>query len=448
MRFGAATFPVRGFGLGLALFAWAACGLAGEQESPIRSGPMFTAQEEREILRFSPLPPVPPDPTNAVADDPRAARFGQFLFFDERLSGSGEHSCATCHRPEHGFADDQPLTPGMGPATRHTQGLLYAGYHRWYLWDGRADSLWAQALGPIENPDELGFSRLEVAHLIHGDDDLRRAYVDIFGELPELEDVQRFPLSGRPITDDTEHDEHVAWSSMTVTDQTAVNTVFANVGKALAAYQRLLVPGPAPIDTYVEGLRTGDSGKRDALSPAAERGLKLFVGRGNCVLCHSGPLMTDLEFHNLALGDRDWLTPGDRGRSEGIERIYADPFTGGGAFSDAPDSEEGRQVARIAIDPEEQPGQFKTPVLRNVAQTPPYMHGGHFASLEEVVRFYSEIDEQPSQLIGHRDELLFPLSLNEQQIKHLVAFLESLTGSPLPEELLVQPSRPYLPEEP
>ena len=133
---------------------------------------------------MSPLDAPPLDPTNRVSGDPRAARLGQFLFFDTRLSANGSVACVTCHDPDRGWADGETLARGVHALERHSMSLWNAAYHRWYFWDGRADSLWAQALEPLEHPNEHGTTRLACAHLVHDDDELRAAYEEVFGPLP------------------------------------------------------------------------------------------------------------------------------------------------------------------------------------------------------------------------------------------------------------------------
>ncbi len=403
----------------------------------------FTAEELEKIDALSPDGPlVPTDPTNAVADDPAATRLGHFLYFDTRLSGDGEQSCATCHVPDHGFADPKKLSEAMGTTARHAPTLLNAAFNRWYFWDGRTDSLWSQAIKPLEAPNEQGTTRLDVAHLIADDAELTQSYENVFGALPDLSDTDRFPESGRPVSGDSDHAHNQAWESMTSEDRRAINRVLTNVTKAIAAYEMKLVSLDAPFDRYVEGLRDGDEAKLEALSESQRRGLKLFIGRAGCTKCHSGPLMTNLEFHNLGFEPRDWLDPNDFGRYDAITDVKDDPFNAAGEFSDGPDSERAKELRFLAQQPENE-GQFKTPTLRNVELTPPYMHGGHFETLEEVVRFYSEIDEAPV-LVGHRDETLVQLDLSDQEVADLVAFLESLTGAPVEDALNSRPESPLL----
>jgi cytochrome c peroxidase len=215
---------------------------------------------------------------------------------------------------------------------------------------------------------------------------------------------------------------------MAADDQVAVNTVFANIGKAIAAYERKIVSGESAFDRYV-------AGDAEALSPSAVRGFQVFVA-SDCTLCHSGPEFSDREFHNLALGDRDWLPEDpDYGRYAGIQRLWDDPFNGAGAFSDDPQAGENK-IAWLAMT-DEQIGQFETPSLRDVALTAPYMHGGHFETLEDVVEFYSSLDEEGGT--GHREHILQPLDLSAGEKADLVAFLESLTGEPPSTEWMTAP---------
>jgi len=403
----------------------------------------FTPRQLRRISRFAPLPSPPPSPTNAVAENDAAARLGQFLFFDERMSGNRQVSCATCHRPDAGFADDIPLSRGVGDANRHTPALWNVVYNRWYFWDGRADTLWSQALDPIENPEEMDFTRLEVAHLIHRDNALRIMYEGVFGPLPELDHSDRFPQTGRPLPKNSRHDDHAAWSTMTAVDQAAVNGVFANVGKAIAAYERQIISRDSPFDRFVDGLLNDDASKSTALSLSAQRGLRLFVGDANCWLCHGGPNFSDGEFHDTRVPPLPQRPIDDPGRLQGVRRLLENPFNAAGEYADARDPIAIAKLEHLTAKPDFL-RQFKTPSLRNVAQTPPYMHQGQIATLREVIEFYStRVGEMP---LGHhrQEQILVPLNLSNQDIDDLIAFLNSLTGAPLDPALSRQPALPDL----
>ena len=158
---------------------------------------LFSDGEWAVIESLSPLPDKPPpNPTNRVADNPDAARLGQMFFFDARFSKEDTISCATCHSPFHGFADVEATSLGNGRGTRNAPTLLNVAYNKWQFWDGRAETLWAQALFALEGENEQAGTRLQYAHLIHRHYQVR--YEAMFGPLPELEDATRFPLNGKP----------------------------------------------------------------------------------------------------------------------------------------------------------------------------------------------------------------------------------------------------------
>ncbi len=347
----------------------------------------YSKEELAAIYRHSPLGQVPSGATDGVADNAPAATLGQFLFFDAGLSENGKVSCASCHQPAHAFTDGRKLAKGLAIGTRNTPTLLDAAFNHWFFLDGRTDSLWSQALQPFENTREFGSDRLAIAHRIADDPALRAAYRQVFGALPPLDDKTRFPAHARPDPDPTNALART-WEAMTPADRDAVNRLFSNLGKAIEAYERKLISADSPFDRYVAALRGGNPGGRTAISDAAKRGLLLFVGAGACELCHSGPTFSDGQFHNLGLP----LLPGeepDRGRTDGIVEVRADIFNAAGAFADAAAAATKQQLEFLPT-PQSQLGAFKTPTLRNVALTGPYMHDGRFATLEEVMRFYAE----------------------------------------------------------
>ncbi|MFT7519013.1 MAG: cytochrome c peroxidase [Kiritimatiellia bacterium] len=393
-----------------------------------------TEVELAQLRTMWPLPAVPDDPTNAVDDDPWAAHLGQFIYFETRLSSNGEVSCASCHPPSSGWADGERLSKGLGTTGRYAPTVLNSAYNRWQFWDGRCDTLWCQAVGPIEHPDEMDFDRTAVAHLIADDPALSEAYEDVFGELPNLSDAARFPDHAKP---DGELAE--VWSAMRPEDKHEINVVYSNVGKAIAAFEAQIVMRDAPFDRWTESWLLDEPDGRDALTKQQVRGLKLFLSdQARCFSCHSGPNFSNGEFHNIGLATPEWGAEGDRGRLRGILDVRDQLFNGVGPYSDDPDSVRDKleRIATIG----EQVGQFKTPTLRNVELTPPYFHLGHVQTLAEVVQHYGEPTSEPE--FGHREELLEPLDLDADQQANLAAFLLSLTGQPLPEALTEQPSDP------
>jgi cytochrome c peroxidase len=414
--------------------------LAAVQATPHTTPQAEIGAAERDVLlELSPLPDPPPDPTNAVHADPAAARLGQALFFDRRLSADATVSCATCHVPEQSWTDGRPLARGVSALPRHTMTLWNVAHNRWFFWDGRKDTLWSQALAPLEDEREHATSRLAVLHVLHADEGYRRAYTDVFGPLPELTDATRFPRDARPTPETPEQPHHVAWQAMSAADQEAATRAFVNVGKALAAFQRNLVSRAAPFDEFVEGLRTGDAQKVAALSPAAQRGAALFAGKARCFLCHDGPLLSDLEFHDnrVPVGEEG----GDPGRKLGIRRLQADPFNSRSVFADD-GGEAGRIKVGLLVSDSHGGKLFKTPTLRNIARTAPYMHEGQLATLADVVRFYDTLEGAAPESGSER--IIQPLGLTEEERADLVAFLESLTDEGLPAELKRAPETPYL----
>ncbi len=430
--------PWRGLVLALALGLTACADPAPE---PLRTAVPFDAAQVRTILRMSPLPAPPADPTNAWADDPAAARLGQAIFFDPRFSANGEVSCATCHVPQLAFTDGLGLAKGLSELDRHAPTLINATHHRWFFWDGRADSLWMQATQPFEEPREHGTSRTQVVATLADDRALSAAFERTFGEpVPTLSEHARAALEARPVPRDPESAEHVAWLALEEAERAAIDATFVKVAKAIAAYERKLVGGESDFDRFVRGLAAGRQEDIDALSPSAQAGLALFVGDAKCVLCHSGPLLSDREFHSIRIVPRDERLARDKGRQQGIKDLLAGEFNGRGAHSDAPDvGTENLRYLRAKID---ERGQFRTPSLRNVAVTAPYMHQGHFETLRDVIGHYSKMDTIFDPVPGHVEATLVPLELTDEQIDDLVAFLESLTDADLDRGLLAAPPTP------
>lgn len=421
-----------------AVTAIVALGMAAALALPAGAG-TFSAEELRRIEQHSPLPAPPPDPTNRVADLREAALLGQRLFFDNRLSAGGRVSCASCHDPGRGWSNGQPLAIGERPARRHVPTLWNVAYGRWFFWDGRADSLWSQALEALESALDLGSNRLRIAHTVARDPGLRAAYEGVFGPLPDLADPARFPAEGRPDPDHPASPLHLSWSAMREEDRQAADRVYVNLGKALAAYQRQLISRNAPFDRFVAGLRRGDGAAPAVLSTSARRGLKLFVGKAQCRLCHSGPNFTDGEFHRLGVPER--ATFSDLARMRGIHLLLSNPWNSLGPWSDAPAA--GSPTRFLARGGHHGFNEWKTPTLRNVADTAPYMHNGRLATLTDVVRFYSTEAGTPGS--PPAEKIVRPLHLDSGEVADLVAFLRTLTGEPLDRALaepIPDPARP------
>jgi cytochrome c peroxidase len=367
-------------------------------------------------LDISALAPLPPDPSNAVADSSAAAQLGHQLFFDPRLSRNGAVSCASCHQPQHRFTDGLPTAQAIGRSARNTMSIVGAAYSPWFYWDGRKDSQWSQALAPLEDQAEHGANRMRLARLITEDARYRALYATVFGAAPDFSDTARFPADAGPVA---EPHWQRAWNGMQDADRRSVDTVFANLGKALAAYERKLQPGPARFDAYADALQQGNAEAAHGVFTADEAaGLRLFIGKGRCLECHNGPLFTNNEFHNTGLLPAPGSVP-DQGRTHALAKLRADPFNCLGEFSDAEPAQcTELKFMRTGI---ELVGAMRTPSLRNLGGTAPYMHKGQMPSLAAVLAHYNEA---PFALIGHNESE--PLRLGGGELRQLEAFLLTL----------------------
>jgi cytochrome c peroxidase len=362
------------------------------------------------VQTMAPPDRPPPDPTNAVADDARAAALGRALFFDARLSAPGNVACAHCHAPEHAMGDALPRGLGISAGDRNTPSLATAAWgQRWQFWDGRADSPWAQALGPFENPGEMGTTRLAVAQAVAGR--YATEYAALFGPLPALDDRGRFPAEGMP--------GQPAWEAMAVDDQRAVNRLYANVGKSIAAFERTVRIGTSPFDRYARG-------DVSALSADARDGLRFYFEVG-CVQCHHGPTLSDDSFHDIQFPSGRHDGAPDVGRIGGVDPLRASLFRADGAFSDAPLT---AAHLRRVMPVEAMRGQFHTPTLRNVAATGPWGHGGTFTSLRDVMQHYSDSHDRRGEIstTGELDPVLGRFHQTATALGDLVLLMESLNA--------------------
>jgi cytochrome c peroxidase len=338
---------------------------------------------------------LPPARGNAVADRRDAAVLGMKIFYDNRFSGPGAGvSCASCHDPEHAFAENKPRSNTLREVARNAPALIdaawYAGAH---FWDGKVDTLWSAPLFTFEQPDEMDSSRLHVVRILAEIYKVR--YEAIFGPLPDLADGRRFPEAGKPGS--------AAFDSMTEDDRLAVNRIYANVGKALEAYIRKLAAGRSPFDDFM-------TGSENSLSPPARRGMVAFTKYG-CQSCHSGPTFTDEKFHQLNLPTAAGHMP-DSGREGGVRFARSWAFGSSGAFSDPPLAGQATQAVAEDVG-------FRTPSLRNVAQTGPYGHDGSLATLDQAIDAHAQIQAVPTG----------------QDKADIVEFLRALSGRP--------PQRPW-----
>lgn len=339
----------------------------------------FSADERRAILSHGPWPaPVLRDTSNRLDGDPAAIALGRRLFFDPALSGEGRVACASCHQPQRGFQDGRPVAVGAGTGTRNTPGLLDVAGQRWFGWDGASDSLWAASLRPLLNPLEMASSAAQVVARVRGE-----------------------PLLAGAADDEA---------------------VLVGVAKALAAWQATLASPRSAFDEFRDALARGDAAAMARYPAAAQRGLQLFVGRGRCALCHAGPRFSHGEFADIG---RPFFLPGggvDPGRHGGLRTLQASRFNRLGPYAD--DGGAGAVATRHLRLEHRHFGEFKVPPLRGLRLTAPYFHDGSAATLAEVVRHYSELNEDRLHADGER--LLVPLKLTPAESADLVAFLETL----------------------
>lgn len=399
----------------------------GEMQ-PAAAAVRWSAEEKAVLASMSlaRLPPAPVDPSNAVERRPAAIALGARLFEDVRLSRNSAVSCASCHDPARQFQDGLPVSRGVGTGTRRAMPIVGAGHATWLFWDGRKDSLWAQALGPLEDAAEHGTNRMRVAQQMAANH--RADYELLFGALPRLEGL---PDDAGPKGNAA---EQAAWAAIEPRRRDEVSRVFANVGKLIAAYEKSLQHMPTRLDGYIEAVLRGDGGAANMLRADEVRGLRLFIGKGQCVSCHNGPLFSDQQFHNTGVPPRDAARP-DRGRAAATAAVRADEFNCLGPFSDARPGQ--CQELRFMVDAGPAlEGAFKTPGLRGVGERAPYMHAGQFATLLQVIRHYvaaphavvgkSELKHRHagSALPQHVERA--PIELSEREIADLMSFLGTL----------------------
>lgn len=306
------------------------------------------------------LPDHPSAPKNN-ATTPERVELGKMLFFDPRLSRDGSISCATCHNPVLGWSDGLPTGVGFQGTVlgRASPTVINTAYNKIQMWDGRARTLEAQALGPI------------------------MASVEMNGDLPSI----------------------VQWLKNTPGYEKAFERAYPGEGissgtiaRAIAAFERTVTSNNSPFDRWVKG-------ESDALSQQQIRGFKVFLDpdKGNCVVCHSAPNFTDDGFHNIGL------------------KSYALENPDMGRFSHVP--------IKIVK------GAFKTPTLRDIAQTAPYFHDGSANTLEEVIDHYVRGGDIAKDLSPN----MKPLNLTAQEKEDMVSYLQALTSPPVS---LVVPTLP------
>jgi cytochrome c peroxidase len=333
------------------------------------------------------LPPLPIPADNPIT--PEKVQLGDKLFHDKRFSSTGEVSCATCHDKDKGFTDNLPVSEGINKltGTRNAPTVINAAYLQTQFWDGREPTLEAQSAGPFINPVEMALPSHEpILKIVRTDPEYTDLFKKAFGK-------------------------------------TGVQVTMTEVEKAIASFERTLVAGNSPFDRYYF------AGDKKAMTPAAIRGLDVFINKGRCVSCHvieqTQALFTDNRFHMIGVAVQQMPRNLDElaAAVEDVKKRGADTAV----LSNAKTSSLGRYaVTRDLTDV----GAFKTPTLRSIELTAPYLHDGSLKTLEEVVKFYNnggrinETDPVPELLSGG----IRPLNLTDAEEADLVEFLKALTS--------------------
>jgi cytochrome c peroxidase len=482
------------------------------------AGCEWTKEEWARIGTLSPLPDPPDDPSNRFLHDPNVAdiaALGQAFYFDTRFSGNAalvdsignpvpyaraalgqpiNVACATCHDPKRAGADftSAPNTVSIGAGWYDVNGQQTVNVAQYPLlyWNGRSDSLWAQAAAVAESGVSVNGNRLAIFWSLANDANYREKYVALFGS-DEITDppppAGTYPATGKP--------GQPAFDNLPVDDKKKITRTYVNWAKAIAAYEYRLVSRDSAFDKWV-----ADGPDSTWISPAAKRGAQLFVGKASCIDCHNGPFFSDGAFHNVGVpqvGDhvptiadcppgnaKCDCTPGDEkstclpaGAWGGLTKLKAKPlpaddpglsytnFRRDSIWSDgAPDD---AYAARYYGGPADATlkGAWRTPSLRDVALTAPYMHDGAYATLEDVVWKYnlggdasgstefqlpicgagaSAVDGgacmDPGAPSPGRSVQIKPLDLTDSEMADLVEFLKTLTGASLDPALTTKPA--------
>ena len=356
----------------------------------------FSASEIARIAGLGPWPaPALRDPSNRASGLPDAIELGRRLFFDPRLSPVGYIACVTCHQPDRGWTDLKPRAHGLGDVDRNTQALNNLALQHWFGWGGNSDSLWMASLRPILDPREMDSNPAHV----------RRVYTRV----PEYACLYQRTYGVDPVSG-PESDE----------------AVLVRSAKALAAFVETLGTDRTPFDALRDALLRGERPTVAGPAAAALRGLRIFVGKGNCVACHHGPNFSDGEFHDTAVSPFVGQRRPDQGRRDGIAKLRASRFSLRGPYNDER-RRPGASATRQAGPAPATHGGFRTPSLRNVAATAPYMHNGSLDSLHEVLQHYAQLE--PDRLRGNARRRLRRLDLNPAETEDLIAFLRMLSDA-------------------
>ena len=355
----------------------------------------FSVEEQARVRLHGPWPvPVPPDPGNEYSGLRWAEEAGRLMFNDSGLSGNNAISCASCHQVKSGFSDGRTVAVGNKVHFRNTQTLLNAGLQKWFGWDGGTDSLWAATLRPL-------LSNIEMDNSVQG-------IATYLRQAPQYKVYLQRRVD----------DESVALSAL------SDDALTVKAAKFVAAYVRTIASGVTPFDKFRDALTQGKSIDESVFPSSARRGLKLFTGSANCHVCHYGANFSNGEFHDI--GRPFFIGAGqiDTGRYSGIQRLRSDPYRLSGIFNGTDKRREIRKTESVKLSRADW-GRWRTPTLRNLVDTSPYMHDGSIATLRAVIDAYADIDTD--RLHSEGESILKPLDLSERQRDDLVAFLRALS---------------------
>ena len=357
----------------------------------VQADETMTAAELGFLQSFGPWPQVaPPDPGNELSGLVWAEELGERLFSDTVFSGDETLSCASCHVASLAFSDGIPVAVGAGAHVRNSQGLLDVGQQRWFGWDGGADSLWAASLRPMLTDIELDGDIALIASRL-------RTKPDVMHELDKAGQV-------------LQNDE----------------SLVVLAAKSIAAYLRTLQSAPTAFDRYRLAVLDDSIAEEPIDYPSdARRGLSIFFGEANCHVCHFGPNFSNREFHDTGRPFFTAVGRVDAGRYTGIERVRKDPYSLTGHYNGTRVSQEILKTTSVTLS-QVNFGQWRTPSLRNLIYTAPYMHDGSLATLREVVDAYADID--PGRIHSNGEAIIRPLDMNDRDREDLVAFLKTLSA--------------------
>jgi cytochrome c peroxidase len=498
----------------------------------------WTQTEKAQLLALSNLPSAPPaDPSNKYAGDASAIALGNALFHDTRFAGpstmldalnrpmpygrvpKGQNAgvaCVSCHDVGHGSVDASAGNVSIGAGWGFSNSLptFNSAFYKVQTWNGRLDSLWAQAVADNENGLTTNGNRLHTAWVIS--DLYAMPYATLFTDYPlpfdgpsskwsplvaadgamagqclpvggacpaacrtamsttgEASCWPRFPLQGKPgkvagcqagVATEPFGD---AFDCMAAADQALVTRVLVNFGKAIAAYEATLVTGPSDFDRWAGDLASGNGGSSTEISDAAKRGAKLFVGKAACNDCHGTPLFSDNKFHNVDVPQVGPAIPQESdcpaggvcdcapmtsthagpkncipwGARDGIDKLQHSTFRRDSMWSDDPADMSRMAYVGLTLD-ESLVGGYRTPSLRNVSLTGPYMHDGAFTTLTDVIAHYDAGGSHSVYEVGTAAAQIQPLYLTSDEKSDLEEFLLALTCDPPPAAALAPATLP------